>query len=685
MPSIAELRAGDPAHLAGYELRGRLGEGGQGVVYLGADASGGLVAIKWLRPHLAGDAVAAERFAREAAVATRVAPFCTARMLATGVHDERPYIVSEYVEGPSLQQVVLNEGPFTAAKLHRLAIGTITALAAIHQAGIVHRDFSPNNVLLANEGPRVIDFGISRALDATTTITSAPVGTPAYMAPEQVLGHQVGPPADLFSWASIVVFAATGNGPFAAESVPAVINRVMNSEPDLSALHGPLRDTVAACLSKDPARRPTAEQVIMRLLQHPEVREAAPPTTPYPPRQPYPQVPPQPVHHQQPVYQQPQPIYQQQQQPVWAPPAPRKSGSKGFVIAGIAAAVAVIATISVVVVALANRPTTTITTTSGTVTPKPTTTKLAGKAVPTTGLSSVKLPDTDVTIYENPADAVKLTTYTVWNAKLKAWVYYTRDSLNGAFKKYANHWESMLSPDGRYLVKRGKKFTGDGYDSVEITDKVTSETFTVKTSRQPLSAYISAWSRDSRRVLLNVGNPTDDGWQSTGFAIVDVAAKQSTVSSLREGSLRDIHYGFSDDGAGVVAVSSTTKQQAIRLFDKDGTRLRRIPNVGSGLAGFFFSPSGDRFLTNCPGLGKNTHCIYDSQTGNELRRFESSCSGGSTWYDEQHLVCWVRPEEGGDRQQIQVIDFAGQKVRLLADVPVNGENLEVYYTFTGRG
>ncbi|MEV0203322.1 protein kinase, partial [Nonomuraea sp. NPDC050691] len=280
MPSISQLSPGDPSALGGYEIKGRLGEGGQGVVYLGEDGQGERVAVKWLRPHLAGDAVAAERFAREAAAARRVAPFCTAKLLATGVHDERPYIVSEYVDGPSLQEAVAQDGPRSDAALHRLAIGTVTALAAIHQAGIVHRDLSPSNVLLGAEGPRVIDFGIARALDATSTITSMPVGTPAFMAPEQILAQPVGPAADMFAWGSTILFAATGAGPFAASSVPTIIQRVLYTEPDLTPLAEPLRELVAACLAKDPARRPTAEQVIMRLLQNPsseppELRQAA--------------------------------------------------------------------------------------------------------------------------------------------------------------------------------------------------------------------------------------------------------------------------------------------------------------------------------------------------------------------------------------------------------------------------
>ena len=188
MPSFAPLRPGDPERLGGLPLLGRLGEGGQGVVYLARDPAGTHVAVKWLRPDLSGDEVSVGRFLREVQVAQQVAPFCTAAVLGTGIEHDRPYIISEFIEGPSLQRVVQEEGPRTGTSLHRLAIGTATALAAIHQAGIVHRDFKPANVIIGADGPRVIDFGIARALNATSTISSMPVGTPSYMPPEQVIG-----------------------------------------------------------------------------------------------------------------------------------------------------------------------------------------------------------------------------------------------------------------------------------------------------------------------------------------------------------------------------------------------------------------------------------------------------------------------------------------------------------------
>ena len=186
MPGAAPLEPGDPASLGQYEVVGKLGEGGQGAVYLGRSPSGEHVAIKLLHAQMNTDSSARTRFAREVEAAQKVSPFCTAQVLDYDLHGRPPYIISEYIDGPPLYDVVLQEGAFQGASLERLAIGTATALAAIHEAGIVHRDFKPTNVLLAADGPRVIDFGIARALDAGGTLTSTTVGTPSYMSPEQI-------------------------------------------------------------------------------------------------------------------------------------------------------------------------------------------------------------------------------------------------------------------------------------------------------------------------------------------------------------------------------------------------------------------------------------------------------------------------------------------------------------------
>ena len=266
VPDVTELRPGDPREIAGYRVVSRLGAGGQGIVFLAVAPSGERVAIKQLRLE---DDRTRQQFVKEVAAARRVAPFCTARVVDVQMDGPAPYVVSEYIDGPSLQQQIDRSGPMNGSALHWLAIGTITALAAIHQAGVVHRDFKPANVMLSSEGPRVIDFGIARDLSTETTVTSRIFGTPAYMAPEQLQASGVGPAADVFAWASVIVFAATGRAPFSAPHMMAVVYRITTGEADLTGVPGDLLRTLQRCLDKDPDRRPSAQQVLALLLGRP--------------------------------------------------------------------------------------------------------------------------------------------------------------------------------------------------------------------------------------------------------------------------------------------------------------------------------------------------------------------------------------------------------------------------------
>ncbi|WP_208868721.1 protein kinase domain-containing protein [Microbispora triticiradicis] len=278
---MVALEAGDPARLGPFTLVDRLGEGGQGVVFLGHGPQGEQVAVKLLHTRLTADPEARERFLREVALAQRVAPFCTAPVLHADLAGNQPYIVSEFVPGPSLRQLVDREGPRRGAALERLAISTATALAAIHRAGITHRDFKPANVLMGPEGPVVIDFGVARAFDSPqATATGASIGTPAYLAPEVLSGGTAGAPADMFAWGVTMVFAATGRPAFGADSIPSVITRILRDEPDLGDLAAPLRDIVAACLSKDPAPRPSAQDVVSRLTGQAHLTPPPPPLPP---------------------------------------------------------------------------------------------------------------------------------------------------------------------------------------------------------------------------------------------------------------------------------------------------------------------------------------------------------------------------------------------------------------------
>jgi predicted Ser/Thr protein kinase len=275
MANVAPLLPGDPQWLGGYRLIGRLGEGGQGTVYLGQPQSGQPVAVKLLRAEWTRDPVARARFAREVAAVGKVAPFCTARILDARVEGDQPFVVSEFIDGPSLQAVVARHGPLSGSALDRLAVAIATALSAIHQAGVIHRDLKPGNVLLGPDGVRVIDFGIARSADASATLTSQLFGTPGYMAPEVVRGEPAGPAADVFAWAATITFAATGNPPFHGPNMAATIYQLTNGEPDLGVLSGHLRGIVADCVAKDPATRPSAVDLLMRLMQYSEHDDVA--------------------------------------------------------------------------------------------------------------------------------------------------------------------------------------------------------------------------------------------------------------------------------------------------------------------------------------------------------------------------------------------------------------------------
>ncbi|MFC8846742.1 MULTISPECIES: serine/threonine protein kinase [unclassified Micromonospora] len=265
------LRPGDPTRLGDYDLLGRLGDGGMGSVFLARSPQGRRVAVKVVRPELSHDDEFRARFRSEVNRARQVPPFCTAEVLDADPGHDPPYLVVEYVEGPSLAQVLREQGPLGAAQLHSIAVGVATALTAIHGAGVIHRDLKPANVLVAPGGIKVIDFGIARAFEATSqhTRTNQMVGTVSYMAPERFdtsSGRPVGPAADIFAWGALVAHAATGRNPFGGDSATSIAMRILTQPPDLAGLGGPLRELVSRALEKDPVARPTARELLDGLL-----------------------------------------------------------------------------------------------------------------------------------------------------------------------------------------------------------------------------------------------------------------------------------------------------------------------------------------------------------------------------------------------------------------------------------
>jgi outer membrane protein assembly factor BamB len=252
------LTADDPRMVGDFRLHARLGSGGMGRVFLAHSPGGRAVAVKVIHPHLARDAAFVDRFRREVAAAQAVNGSYAAPVVEAGPDDDPPWLATAYVPGPSLAEVVSAAGPLPQDAVLKLAAGLAEALRAIHGCGLVHRDLKPGNVLLAPDGPRVIDFGIARALDGTVlTSAESVLGTPSFMSPEQAQGQPADPASDVFSLGAVVYFAATGANPFGTGHPAVMLYRIVHTEPDLDRLPPGLRDLVAACLAKDPARRPT--------------------------------------------------------------------------------------------------------------------------------------------------------------------------------------------------------------------------------------------------------------------------------------------------------------------------------------------------------------------------------------------------------------------------------------------
>src|SRR5579863_10281939 len=274
---MEHLKPGDPSRVGNYRLIGRLGEGGMGQVYLGLSPGGRQVAVKVIHPGYASGRQFRERFAREIEAARRVGGFHTASVVDADPGADPPWMVTAFIHGPSLQQAVAQGGPFGLERVCRLGAGLAEGLAAIHACGLVHRDLKPSNVILADDGPRIIDFGISRAAEASPMTTAGMVvGTYSYMSPEQLRGEAAGPASDVFALGCTLAFAATARVTFGDDSIVTVVYRITTEPPDLNGVteeHG-FRQLVGECLAKNPAERPSLASILNRLA---EIPEPAPP------------------------------------------------------------------------------------------------------------------------------------------------------------------------------------------------------------------------------------------------------------------------------------------------------------------------------------------------------------------------------------------------------------------------
>ncbi|GLX05559.1 glycoside hydrolase family 6 protein [Microbispora sp. NBRC 16548] len=273
-------RNGDPRRIGPFRILGRLGQGGMGTVYLGRDADDRDAAVKVIHPQWAADPDFRRRFQREVAAAQRVARFCTAAVLGAGLDGDVAYLATEYVPGPTLQEVVRERGPLSGSSLEAVAVNVAVALQAIHSAGVIHRDLKPSNVLLSPVGPKVIDFGIAQVTDTTADISGIVAGTPSFMSPEQAKGDRLTPASDIFAWGALVAYTASGRAPFSGGSIPSILYRVLHEPPHISGLDPRLRSIVDLALAKDPARRPTARRLVEMLTGHEPIEPAPEPAPP---------------------------------------------------------------------------------------------------------------------------------------------------------------------------------------------------------------------------------------------------------------------------------------------------------------------------------------------------------------------------------------------------------------------
>ena len=260
---FAPLEDDDPASVGGYDLRARLGAGGMGRVYLAFSSGGRALAVKVVRPDYARDEEFRRRFRKEIEAAQRVQGLHTAPVVDAESEASQPWLATAYVPGPSLQQAVTEHGPLPLPTVFRLLAGVAEGLTAIHACNLIHRDLKPANILLADDGPRVIDFGIAHAADATTiTSTNVRVGTPAFMAPEQIRGRSATPATDVFTLGNLAVFAATGHTAFGEGNTDALFYRIINEAPDLDDCPPKLRTIVEQCLARDPEKRPAVSKIM---------------------------------------------------------------------------------------------------------------------------------------------------------------------------------------------------------------------------------------------------------------------------------------------------------------------------------------------------------------------------------------------------------------------------------------
>ncbi|MFC4015348.1 hypothetical protein ACFOY2_49615 [Nonomuraea purpurea] len=549
------------------------------------------------------------------------------------------YVVGDDVDWPDLETEVGAHGPLTGAALQRLSIATMTGLAALHRAGIVHGAVRPDTVLLGPNGPRLRHPATGTDRHEPLDEATVDAGTLTWSTPEELKGLPAQRPGDLFGWAATMAFAATGSSPFGdGGSTTARVNRLLHGAADLGPLEGMLRDLVADCLAAEPAERPTAEDALLRLIGYSGALDLALPSEPPPDR----------------------------------PTRRIRPRIAALVAAGLA-------------VALVSGGTTYLITQDR---PEPRPAPAASPAaLSTTGAApspsaSVTVPQTTRrialpnggTLYEHPADPVKLATFRIGEADKRSAVY-ARVPGSDTFERAGGpNVGAEISPDGRWLaVVNELYFSVSDRQEVAFTDRRTGARFSLPVAAAPDVAQFPQWSRDSRKLLLSVIR--SDLKQripfTQGFVMLDVEARTSTFVPTSEPEQTKDNpsaptYKWTPDGTGVAGFYTTPESQlGLRFRDLTGQVTRSMHWVGHVVGEEWFSPSGRMFVTtSCP---RAPICVWDTATGQRRATVPGPAKQYMIgWWDDTHLVNGVWT--GKNTLRLSVVDLKGKQTRVLADL-----------------
>lgn len=604
MANTVPLQPSDPTEIGGFSLLGRLREDDRARVFLARAADDAQVEIAWMRAESAG-------FETAATSLTDVSAPSLARVIAIGVLVDRPYLVSEHVTGSPLQEVVARHGPWHGPALHRLGIAMASALVGLHQKGVTHGDLRPGTVLVDADGITVTGYGLSglgTPADSADVETRA-LGHLAYTAPEQVTGETAGPAADVFAWAATLLFAATGSHAFEGESMAATVNRVARHQPGLEALEEHLRPIVAACLAKDPAQRPEAGEVLLRLVGH-STQTVMGDQTPASPRR-----------------------------PAWPMLATLAAGGVAVAVAAAVTGHLVADRVIVAPAAVAVAPSISLPDLSATA---------SGPATLPAPATTTRATGIGLTLHEHPSDPLRIMAY---RNERGTWL---RSGKDGEFVEAGVKAEDVAAaPNGAWYALLAKT-------EVTLIARASGERFTLRVPERSISPV---WDRGSSRLLLTLTGKGKDR-PPTGFAVVDAATRTvRTVDTDERRHKGSGAFGWMPSGDQVAVSYTSDSGTGLRIRDLEGRPVRTMPWTGASIGRGLLSPSGRLVMTDCPSGG--SQCAWDPTTGARTATYVNAIKGAENWgwYDDDHLII-LDPNK--KPVEFLAVDFRDGNRRLLA-------------------